>query len=612
MNTGYHWKWNTKENWILKLIIILIALFCDFGLKYLPAPTGMSSDAFGVLGIFIGSLLLWLTIGIDWPSILCIFALGMINSFGFKAAFASSFGDTTFIFLMFTFVCTYALSKTPMIKRIALWFVSNKLAKKSGWLFTIMFLLSVLIVGMFMSPTVLFVIMLPILNQILDLAGIKKGEKAGAMLYLGTAFCVSISSGMTPIAHVFPILALKTAGLTVNYLSYMGFAVPVGIICFGFMLLMFRLIMKPNLDKLKNIDTTPLQNELPKISIEEILTSCIFGLVLFLWLTPAICSTDKIINGILIVLTICILFTIAIKNVTKGMKQYCKTNFILGTILVSLLIAGILIFALLKKLGVYDVLTALINSGIGFVTLCSVTLLVVGTFKIAKNILTKNKKMIITHSILTFISLATFILSIIFPTLFSSIVSFIDKCGTAMPPILGTVLLCMISINGKPLATISDSFKNGIPWSSILMCAGTLCLGSALTNETIGLKTYLQTNLTNALSGASAIVLLVIFLLWALLQTNLSSNMVTATLVSSVASTLFVSVTSLNLTTIIALIGMLSAYAFATPPSMPHIAITASSGYTNTTQVLKYGIMMAVISLIVALFVGYPLGAIIL
>ena len=89
--------------------------------------------------------------------------------------------------------------------------------------------------------------------------------------------------------------------------------------------------------------------------------------------------------------------------------------------------------------------------------------------------------------------------------------------------------------------------------------------------------------------------------------------MVTATLVSAVASSIIISTgVDVNLNAVICLIGMLSAYAFATPPSMPHIAIVAGSDYCDTKSVLLYGSLVMVLSLIVSLCVGYPLATLIM
>lgn len=611
MNKDKKQIWNVKQNSILRAIIIVIALFFDFGLRFLPAPAGMSQDAFGVIGVFVGSILLWMTISIDWPSILCILALAILPNFGFTNALTSSFGSETFVFLMFTFACTYALSKTAIIKRISVWFISNKLAKKSGWAFVILFLLSVTLVGMFMSPTVLFVIMIPILEQIFELAGIQKGEKVGKLLYISLAFCVSISSGMTPIAHVFPVLALKTAGLTIDYFRYMAFAVPVGFICIALMLLAFRLFLKPDVSKLKGVDITEIKNSLPKIDAREIAILSIFILVVFLWITPSICLNNMVLTSILFAIFVGYLIFNSINKIIKGKRDKDKLSLSFGITYLSLITCSIITMIVLAFTKTYNLFIALDNTNISFLILLAITLLFICVYALAKAI--KNKKHIVLYSILTAVLATICALMILFNNQTLAALQFISNCKTAMPPILGTILLCMIQIKKESLLNIQDAFKNGIPWSSLLMCAGTLTLGSAMTNNAIGLKSFLETNLTTALNGTSQIILLIVFVVWALIQTNLSSNMVTATLVSTVANTLLLSISStLCLPAVISIIGMLSAYAFATPPSMPHIAITSSSGYADTKDTFKYGLIMMLISMIISLLVAYPLASLIL
>ena len=605
------WKWSTKENLILRWSIIVIALFFDFGLRFLPAPSGMSQEGLGVIGVFVGSLMLWLTISIDWPSVLAILALALLPSFGWTTALTSSFGSETFVFLMFTFVCTYALSKTSIIKRIVIWFMNTKLAKKSGWWFVTMLLLSILLVGMFMSPTVLFVVLIPLLEQIFEIAKIEKGEKIGKLLYIGVAFCVSISSGMTPIAHVFPVIALNNAGLAINYLSYMAFAIPVGLIVFALMLLMFKLFLKPDVSKLNNLNTDEMKSSLSKFELNEILIASIFCFMLFLWITPSICIDNYVFTIILFAIAILTIFMFGLKLLLSCKNDKSATKIFFGTLYTLLSVAMLITTLVLKLTNTFDLFEILNSTKISFLILLSISLLLICAYMLAKSI--KNKENIKKYSILTGFLAIFAIFFIIFPNWTSTALQFISNQKTAMPPIVATILLCIITVKNKPLVSISDAFKNGIPWSSLLMCAGTLTIGAAMTNNAIGLKTYLQTTLTNAFGGMPQILLLIIFVVWALLQTNLSSNMVTAQLVSVVANTLLASISStLVLPAVISIIGMLSAYAFATPPSMPHIAITTSSGYANTKDVFKFGAILMLISAVVSLIVGYPLGALLM
>ena len=480
-------KTKLKDNVIFRAIIIPISIILCFVGQFIPSVNGLSSDAFGVIFIFIGVLILWLTIGIDWPSLLCLFALGFIDKFGFNKVLSSSFGNSTFAFLLFTFVCTYALSKTSLIKRIALTFVNFKIAQKNSYLFIFFFLLATLILGLFISPSVLFVILLPILNEIISLLNIEKNDKISKVLMLGLGFTVSISSGMTPIAHVFPILAINAANIEVSTFEYIAIAFPAGLVLFLLTYLVLILCIRPKKDGLNFENVANLKKSLQTLDKKDIITLIIFISVLVLWIVPSI-----------------------------------------------------------------------------------------------------------------------------FEFIYYPIYEFFNKYGTIMPPLLGTVLLCVIRVNEKPLLEVGDAFKNGVPRASLIMCAATLALGEAIKSEDIGLITYLQTNLGNSLVSLSPIILLIIFALWAAIQTNLSSNMVTATLVGTVASTVIASTFStLNLEATICIIGMLSSFAFATPPSMPHIAIISSSETLSTKEVFIYGIIIMLLSVLVALLISYPIGLLI-
>ncbi len=475
-----------KDNKIYRCIIIPICIAMCFLGRFIPTNGVLTSDAMGVIFIFLGSLILWLTIGIDWPSLVCIFALAFLDNLSFGSVLQSSFGNSTFIFLLFTFVCTYALSKTSLIKKIAISFINSKLAKKSGFLFIALFLTSVLLLGLFISPSVLFVVILPILKEILNIANIEKGHKVAKVMLLGLGFTVSISSGMTPIAHVFPILAMSAAKIEVSSLVYMGIAIPTGLVIFLLMLLMFFIYLRKDADVIKGIDVSSLKKDLKKIDAKDIVTLVIFIVVILLWILPSIFKGVSI-------------------EFYNAINQY----------------------------------------------------------------------------------------------------------GTAMPPLLGTILLCVIRIKNEPIIKIDDALKNGIPWGSLLMCAATLVLGSALTNDAIGIKSTLSNAIGSSIGSLPIIILLIIFVCWAAIQTNLSSNMVTATLVATVASSVLSSVINISIAefnTIICLIGMMASFAFATPPSMPHIAIVAGDENCSTKDVLIFGSILMVISIICTCLIGYPLG----
>lgn len=474
-------------------LTVCIALAFMFLFRFVPAIPGLSASAMQVLGIFIGVLILWLKISISWPSVLLIVALGFVPELKYSTILSGSYGGGTFVFLMFTFALTYALSQTSYIKRIAIAFITSRFAQKGAWRFITLYCASILFIGMFVSPTVLFFVYLPIVEEIYSILGLKKGDGFAAVLMMSTVIMCGISSGMTPISHVFPILALnayETAYNTqISYAYFMGIGIPCGLITAILVILVFRFLLHPDTSAFANFDAEAFTKDQKPVTKDEKTVLTVFIIVVLLWVLP-------------------------------GMLN-------------SALPDGVL-----------------------------------------KTICTK-----------------------------------ISSMGTAFPPMAGLVTLCILTgEDGKPLLNFSEAFSKGISWPAVIMCAGTAALGSALTNEDIGITLWLSSALSPALSSMPVTLMIFIFCFWAALQTNLSSNNVTATVVATAAVAVTGSMTSVNTMGLVVLIGMMSAYAFATPPAMPCVAVAGSSGWTNTTQMMKYGFIAMIISVVIFTFAGYPIS----
>ncbi|WBW49379.1 anion permease [Peptoniphilus equinus] len=479
-----------------RFVTILIALVLMFAGRYVPAFPGLSPSGMQVLGIFAGVLILWLTVSIDWPSILLIGALAFVPELNFASILAGAYGGSTFVFLIFTFVVTYSLSQTTYIKRTAVAFISSSIASRGPWIFVTLYFASILFIGSFISPTVLFFVYLPILEEIYALLELEKGHKFAGMLMMGTVIMCGISSGMTPIAHVFPILAMSTYsemyGRAINYGPYMASAIPVGLISAGLVILTFKYLLKPDTSAFAKFDAARITGVRGKTTRAEKIVLWVFILVVALWVLPSL-------------------------------------------------------------------ITPVITTGLIF------------------NVVTK-----------------------------------IDALGTAFPPLLGLVILCILTDKGKPILNFSEAMSKGVSWSSVIMCAGTTALGSAITNGDIGVTAWISDRLAPLTANLPVIVMVLVFTLWAAVQTNLSSNMVTATVVSAAALTVTANIEGVNVASLIVNIGMMAAYAFATPPAMPCVAIAGSSGWTTTTQMMIYGFIAMFISVVIATFVGYPIGAMLL
>ena len=89
-----------------------------------------------------------------------------------------------------------------------------------------------------------------------------------------------------------------------------------------------------------------------------------------------------------------------------------------------------------------------------------------------------------------------------------------------MPPLLGCILLFILRENGEPLLSFKEAVSNGILWAAILMTGAATMLGSALTNQEMGIKEWLSTMLGPVAASLPAEGIILFFFAWCILETN--------------------------------------------------------------------------------------------
>lgn len=472
-----------------KWLITAISVFLMFGCEYLPPLFGLSSLGMEVVGIFIGTILLWMFVSVSWPSLLCIIALIMSPLYTYSDALKGSMGGWITSFVLFSSMVTYTLGQTGFLKRCAVWFVTRPWAKKNPWLFLALLFLAPLAIGSFMSPIPAFIVCLPIAEQIFAELHYEKGDRLPQIVVLGILFFASLSTAATPIAHTVTTMALSLyegdAGTAVNFVSYTVFGVVSCLITFAITLILTKFVCRPDMDRLRNLDTDTLK-QTSSMTLQEKLTLAVFLFVVAMWLLPG-------------------LLTGAAPAVSKA----------------------------------------------------------------------------------------------------------ISGLGTPTPAIIGTVLLCLIQVQGKPLMNFGEAVSKGVPWGAVFMVAATSILGSALTNADAGVTDVVSTALSPIIGGMPAIVFVLFIALVTVIITNFASNTVTVTLMYSISLPLVYggAISNVNPAALTCVIGACACVACATPPSTAHAAIAAGTGWLKTDTMLKYGMLWSIAAAIIFGAVGYPIAA---
>lgn len=450
--------------------LIIIWLFPILFAELLP----LSAEGIQILAIFIAAILLWLTVGIDWTSIFILLAIPtVIPSIGIAGVMSASLGNNTIAFLIFSCILTYALSSSGFLRRAALWFVNSKIGQKSHWHFAFMYFLSILIIGSFIAPTVLFVLYFALAKEIYEVCSLKEDSSFAKMLMIGTAIFTSISCAMTPIAHTFPLMAIgfyETAtGEIISWGKYMLIGIPVGILLSAFVFGILYLGFKKKIaaEGFNAFKLAPMG----KVSLIEKESIIVFGLVVVLWLIMGIAP-----------------------NLIPGLKE----------------------------------------------------------------------------------------------------------ATTTAPPMFGIVILCALgALNFK------EAITKGVPWQSIILCAATLVIGKYLTSAEFGITDYFASLVAPLTTNASAFSLILIVVAFAIIMTNLMSNIVTTTVAYNILTPIIITTGLIHPQLSTILIGMAASLAFATPPAIAHVALAAGSGYADSKDMLKYGGLTSIAAIVIVTLLGF-------
>lgn len=457
----------------------------------LPTSEGLSREALCVIGIFGASLTLWIGVSIDWPSFVTILLAGFLPSVGFRSAFATAFGNSTVAFLLLTFLLVYPLSQTGFVRRCAIRFITSPLSRRGRWHFVGLLFASVTLMGWFISPSVLFVAFLPFLEEILRLLQMEKGSKSGRMLMMGTAFCISLSSGMTPIGHVWPTLAMaaysSATGNSISPFQYMAVGIPTGLAAQALMMAMFRWLYRPDdLEKMDPAGVMSLKEEMPRADKKEKIILWAMGITVFLWIGPSL-----------------------LKGVLPGFYE---------------LVSG---------------------------------------------------------------------------------------WTTAFPPLVGCLILFFARPDGRQILDFGETSRKGVLWGAVLMTGAATLLGSCLTNEQIGISAWLSGVMAPLAGGFSETGLVLFFSVWTVLETNFSSNIVTTTVVSSIAAAVCAALPQGEriLPVILCLVGFGASVCNMTPAGQSTInTVAIGSGWTDAKSMFLWGFVFALIAIGCMVAVGYPLG----
>lgn len=241
--------------------LVAACILLMFAGKYIPpfAPE-ITSVGMGVLGIFVGVVLLWSTVGDSvWPSILAIVALGCSGYTSINAAISASLGS----FMVFSIICgsaiTASLTTTGADQKIAHWLISRKTWAGRPRLFTFAFLFTFFLVSSLTFAFAMIFVCWAVLRKIAQEMGVTMRHPYFVVMSIYSVVATSLGEFVIPLKGwqlALCTLFMDISGITLNYSLYIVTTFLIG----AFLLAILTVLMGPRF----RIDTSVLRNFHPE------------------------------------------------------------------------------------------------------------------------------------------------------------------------------------------------------------------------------------------------------------------------------------------------------------------------------------------------------------
>ena len=256
-----------KKRYINYLIALVIGLLIWF----VPQPSEyLRIEGIRLMAVVVPTLYLWLMNETLWGSLLFMAVIGMtgiiqsVDAAGevtrvwsHNALWMEALGNFAVILLIVFLILDGCLNETGAIKKVANWFLTRKSIEGKPYAIIGMFLLSNIVVGMFMQNLALAVMYLALTKRFCENLGLEKSHSLYKALMLGTLWGNGVLSIASPIAKFFPNLLIGLIGnphglnVQISYAQWFAMGIPFAAIMFVLIMLVIRIY---------NPDVSPLLN----------------------------------------------------------------------------------------------------------------------------------------------------------------------------------------------------------------------------------------------------------------------------------------------------------------------------------------------------------------
>lgn len=235
----------------------LIVLFM-FGFKFLPPVGQITPLGMSLLGIFIGAIIGWCTIGFVFPCLAGILALGLSGAYpSFNAMLAATFGfNIAVMMLACLFICAFVeVVNLPAV--IIGQMLNMRLARKNGTFFVIVFFMTCYLVSALSNSSLSAYLFMDLHLELAGKADIKEHDRTNSFMALGIIFSSilgEISLPFKPVALLVIGLCQTSSGFMLSFMDYLLYLTSFQLVMLAIFALTGKYLLAINFSGMTNID----------------------------------------------------------------------------------------------------------------------------------------------------------------------------------------------------------------------------------------------------------------------------------------------------------------------------------------------------------------------
>lgn len=312
---------DTKKD-IKTYIYSVIGIALMFVIWHLPPFGPLTTYGMQLLGILVGCIWLWSTIGLLWPSALGIVAM-MLSEQGGMTVLTTAFSNSNVLLLLFVFPLFGIISETGVFKKLGLRLLASKAICGKPYLFAFILFAVAAVFSSFANGLVMMLILWTIVKEMATSLGIGKDNQYVKSLITGVAYASLMGYVCVPFIGFGLILNGLFSSYTkivVPQIMYMAFMFGITFACLIVYILILKFVFRLDVEAFKNLKPEMILADKSAVELDKdqkfltgfmvvlILGLCLPGLLPKTWAVTQILKTLDVCGiSLFFVVALCII-----------------------------------------------------------------------------------------------------------------------------------------------------------------------------------------------------------------------------------------------------------------------------------------------------------------